>query len=85
MSVSVRASPLQQHELDALREVVPAVARQQVQGRVPVGGDLQADTRRSHARRRHLGRTEAQEGVVWGGGGGGQSFLKNSSNDRLTR
>lgn len=56
---------LQQHELDALGEVVPGVARQELQSRRPARGDLEANAGRRNARRRNLGGSEAQEGVIY--------------------
>lgn len=56
---------LQQHELDALGEVVPGVSRQQLQSRGPARGDLEANAGRRHARRRNLGGSKAQEGVIY--------------------
>lgn len=56
---------LQQHELDALGEVVPGVSCQELQRRRPARGDLEANAGRSHARRRYLGGSKTQEGVIY--------------------
>lgn len=64
-SQHAKRSVLQQHELDALGEVVPGVSRQELQRRRPARGDLEANAGRSHARRRNLGGSKTQEGVIY--------------------
>lgn len=56
---------LQQHQFNALCEVVPGVAREEVQSRGPAGADLKAYTRCRYTSSRNLGRPETQKGVVY--------------------
>lgn len=56
---------LQQHELDALGQVVPGISRQQVKHGCPTWGNLQANARGCDAGGCHLRGSEAQEGMIW--------------------
>lgn len=56
---------LQQQQLYALGEVVPGVSGELTEDGGPAGGDLETDAGRRDASCCHLGRPEAQEGMVW--------------------
>lgn len=55
---------LQQHKFNALGEVVPGVACQQMQSGRPAWGNLKANARCCHTRSSNLGWSETQKGVV---------------------
>lgn len=56
---------LQQHELDALGQMVPGISCEQVEYSGPTRGNLQANARGCDAAGCHLWGSEAQERMIW--------------------